>query len=310
MSDINHPDLQIVAACRNASKLDPGYRGEVRVGDLRDMDYQDRLLVGIDIICHAAGWTSFENREADASREYLEPSIELVNRAIEWRVARFVNLSSIAVVPPEQRQDDEARSGPVRHFPMLNCLIAVEDYIRAHASHLNSFVTLRAGIYSGAGLDIGVLPLLLKRHMPSTRTSGRLGYLPLVDGRDLAQAFVRAALAPDLPQNSVMSVVGPECPTQSEVYDFLNQNYGVTPPGVPLPGELHRLRQKFSRLLPGTSPLSLFLTNPQMSSSKARSLLGYDPEISWQASLRSLLAELDGRETVPHSKPTPPLNFE
>lgn len=298
-----------MAACRHADKLDPGYRGEVRVGDLRDMAYQDRLLAGIDIICHAAGWTSFENRQADANREYLEPTIELVNRAIEWRIARFVNLSSIAVVAPEHRQLDEPKSQPVRQFPMLNCLMGVEDYIRAHASHLNSFVILRAGILCGTGLDIGVLPLL-KQHMPASYTLGRLGYLPLVDGRDLAQAFARASLAPDLAQFSVMTVVGPECPSQKQVYDFLRDHYGLKSPTLPLPGGAQRMVQRLSRFLPGSHPLGWFLTNPEIHSHKARQLLGYDPEIGWRASLRSLMQDLEGRSHTPFSKPTPPLNFE
>ena len=61
---------------RDADRLLPSYKGEVRVGDLRDADYLDRVLVGIDIICHAAGWTSFLNHQQTSQQLYLEPSVE------------------------------------------------------------------------------------------------------------------------------------------------------------------------------------------------------------------------------------------
>ncbi len=77
---IDHKELEIAAACREPGRLLPHYKGEVRVGDLRDPEYLDRVLVGIDIICHAAGWTSFVNNEKASRELYLEPSIELFNR--------------------------------------------------------------------------------------------------------------------------------------------------------------------------------------------------------------------------------------
>jgi len=111
-----HKDLQIVAATRNPENLPTNYRGEVRVGDLRDNAYLDRVLTGIDIICHAAGWTNYSHHESASRKHYLEPTIELINRAREWRVSRFVNLSSIGVSHFRQRMHDDTPGQPRRGF--------------------------------------------------------------------------------------------------------------------------------------------------------------------------------------------------
>ncbi|TNF37389.1 MAG: hypothetical protein EP315_02740, partial [Gammaproteobacteria bacterium] len=85
---INHPELEIVAACSNPAQLLPSYRGEIRMGDLRDLNYQDRLLAGIDIVCHTDA--EFIGDDEIAERAYLEPTLELINRVLEWRIRRFV----------------------------------------------------------------------------------------------------------------------------------------------------------------------------------------------------------------------------
>jgi nucleoside-diphosphate-sugar epimerase len=296
LMDIDHDKLQVVAACRDPKRLPADYRGEVRVGDLRDPDYLDRLLVGIDILCHSAGWTSFLNHVEASSEYYLEPSIELFNRAVEWRVARFVNLSSIAVAPLNRRNDADAAGKPRRHNAMFNCLIGMEDYLRAQSTGC-SVINLRAGIYSGRGLRRGLLPFLQQaRLLPWVR--GTYGYLPLVDGRDLAQAFVRAALAPHAAVFSSFNILGPEVPSQQQLQRFLRQHgHGYTP-GPGLPALLSRplfsllgLGAGFSRQPLLTPALSTLLHNPMMDNNEAMQQLGYDPQISWQASLLEWLQD-------------------
>ena len=121
------------------------------------------MLNGIDIICHAAGWPSFTNTKKQSQKYYLEPSIDLINRAIEWRVKRFVNLSNIAVSNLTNRDNPSIEGKPRRHAAMLNCMLAVENYLKAQARENFSVVNLRSGIYSGKNLQMGVLPALLSR---------------------------------------------------------------------------------------------------------------------------------------------------
>ena len=301
-----------MAACRNKNNLSKNYTGEVRVGDLRDEDYLDRMLNGIDIICHAAGWPSFINSKKQSQKNYLEPSIDLINRAVEWRVKRFVNLSNIAVASLHNRNNPLVKGKPRRHAAMLNCMLAVEDYLKARANENFSVVNLRTGIYSGKQLQIGVLPALLVRVKSGwlPEVIGRYRYFPLVDGRDIGQAFARAALAPNLPFYESINIVGPEVPSQKSVYDFMQTAFKLPRPWIKLPASLVQLvsypygliKYKHHALLPPT--LTDFIANPLINNDKASQLMGYNPEIHWTASIQDYwLVQQNNPHSIHLSKP-------
>jgi nucleoside-diphosphate-sugar epimerase len=291
---IDHANLEIVAACRDPSALLPAYQGEVRVGDLRDSHYLDHLLAGVDIICHCAGWTSFLMDEALSTEHYLEPTLDLINRALEWHIPRFVNLSNIAVTLTAVRNDAQQKGQPKAYSPMLNCLIAVEDYMQNQSQRSCSFINLRAGIYSGRRLNMGVLQLMLtnhpRYHLPTLR--GDHGYLPLVDGQDLGQAFARAALLPiDTPYVS-FNIVGPDCPSQQQVVSFIAELTGHNWPGTGVPAPLAYLYAYVMEILQRTTGrpgfnrcLLQLLRNPAISNTSASNRLGYEPKINWKSSL-------------------------
>ncbi len=302
---LQHPDIQLVAACRQPEKLLIDYRGEVRAGDLRDPDYQDRMLAGIDVICHAAGWSSFENSGDTARRAYLEPTLELINHAIEWRVSRFVNLSSVYVTSPQQRNVQDSTGKPRAYWPMINCMIAVEDYLRQYQDSRCQFVNLRLGLYSGRRLHMGLLPLLLasSKTSPIPRLPGALGHLPLVDGRDIGQAFARAALAPLDATYSCFNIAGADSPEHQQVDAFSRQHQqpllrqsalgALTRPQLWLQSRLQQLTHK-----PGLTPAMFdMLKSPVIDISLAHQQLGYDPQTSWQASLLDTL-EMHKNQTL------------
>ncbi len=288
----------MVAACRNRKQLVSSYTGEVREGDLRDPDYLDRVLTGIDIICHAAGWSSFEDSGDTCNKAYLEPTLDLINHAIEWRVSRFVNLSSLFVARSGQRNLSAASGQPRAYWPMINCLIAVEDYLRNYHDSRCQFINLRLGIYSGRRLNMGLLPLLLSRDSYSSLPyiTGPMGHLPLVDGRDIGQAFSRAALAPLEANYSCINITGPEVPSHSDVMSFIQQQCQSAPMSWGLPASLAspllwfqgKLRQHNQHTLMTTAMIDM-LKSPDISLNDARQQLGYDPEISWQATLLETL---------------------
>lgn len=293
-----HSKIQLVAATRHPENLPPHYQGEVRVGDLRDQAYLDRILTGIDIICHAAGWTNYADNDAASRKNYLEPTIDLINRAREWRVSRFVNLSSIAVMHPKQRHRDDAVGQPRRGCAMLNNIIAVEAYLKSQPGAHMSVINLRAGIYSGQGIHLGLLPLLTQRpRLPLI--SGKYGYLPVVDGRDIGQAFARAALLPDVQGYLSLNITGPETPQQKTVMQFLqkkmqkNNSLPITLPAViALPVHKFLLLISYKQKNPITTcAITSSLVNPYMDNTQAKQLLGYQPQISWQASVEDFVAE-------------------
>lgn len=283
-----------MAACRDQHKLPAAYKGEIRIGDLRDNEYRDRMLNGIDIICHAAGWPSFLNDKSLSKKHYLEPALDLINTALEWRVKRFVNLSNIAVASIKNRHDANSAGSPRRHNAMLNCMMAVENYLKSKASENFSVVNLRCGIYSGKHLNLGVLPALLNRIQSKAipEIIGQYAYLPLVDGRDIGQAFARASLAPAMAFYESMNIVGPEVPEQKQVYEFLHNEFKLAQPVIKLPAALlygyslltGLMNYHGEKLLP--NGLADFLANPFINNQKATELIGYNPEVHWTASLQ------------------------
>lgn len=296
---IDHQELEIVAACRSPEKLLANYRGEVRVGDLRDPRYLDRVLAGINTICHCAGWTSFTTDEAACTRLYLEPGLDLINRAINWQVTRFINLSTIALAPPGKRDQPQIRGKPHRGAPMFNCMLAVEDYLQAHANERFSVINLRTGIFSGRRLNLGLLRYLLQASPKLPAIGGRYGYLPLVDGRDIGQAFARASLVP-LQQNFIsLNIVGPVTPTHRDVYRYINEIQGKTQHILTRPLGYAKASNWLKHWLPGfitsskwPSSLLQLLASPDLDSQLAESCIGYIPQYNWKYSLMESARQL------------------
>jgi len=270
----------------------------VRKGDLRDADYLDRMLVGIDIICHAAGFSSFEKSAGRCNKAYLEPTLDLINHAIEWRVSRFINLSSVYVAPTTQRNNAAIKGKPRIYWPMINCHIAVEDYLRNLHEPRCQFVNLRLGLYSGKRLNMGLLALLLTRSGEATLPyfNGFLGHFPLIDGRDIGQAFARAALGPFESSYSSLNIVGPENPSHAEAMHFINEQIQTKPLSLGLPAFLANpallLQGKIRKF--GEQPLLTLamlemLKSPPIDNMQANQQMGFDPEISWKASLLNTL---------------------
>ena len=287
-----------MAACRDASKLLAHYSGEVRVGDLRDPDYLDRVFTGVDIVCHTAGWSSFEKSGDTCNKTYLEPTLDLINHAIEWRIKRFVNLSSLYAAKPNQRNNADSIGKPRAYWPMINCLIAIEDYLRAYTNSHTQFVNLRLGLYSGKRINMGLLPLLLARnnHSSLPYLSGSLGHLPLIDGKDIGQAFVRAALAPIDASYSTLNICGPETPSHFEVMQFIKEQTQQSPLSYGLPSPIANFIlcsqgkfQRFNQQPLLTSAMIDMLKSPVISNQQASKSLGFDPEVSWKASLLDTL---------------------
>jgi len=296
--NIQHQDLNIVAACRNPDKLISQFSGEVRQGDLRDSNYLDRVLAGVDIICHTAGWSSFENSGEQCNKAYLEPTIDLIHHANEWRVSRFVNLSSIYVCPPSQRNNAAVKGKPNRNWPMMNCHIAVEDYLHHFQQARCQFVNLRLGLYSGKRLNMGLLSLLLCRNQQAflPYLSGTFGHFPIIDGRDIGQAFARAALGPFETPYSSLNIAGPQTPTHQQVMEFIAAQIQTSPLSAGLPSllaspilwlqnEIHKINKQ--PLL--TAAMRNMLKSPVIDNTLANQQIGYDPQVSWQASLLDTL---------------------
>ncbi len=289
---IGHEQLHVVAACRDRRRLIPEFKGEVREGDLRDPGYLDRVLTGADIVCHCAAWSSLWKKSRESRRLFLDPSIALIDKAIEWKVKRFIFISTTSAASPSSSAEALNHGIRRRYWPHLNSVIAIEDYMREQSLRGTSMINLRLGIFAGERYGLGVLPILLPRL--KTRlvpwVGGGRTSLPIISGQDISQAVVRAAIAPKLHAYESINIVGPEIPTTREVISYICENYHYPKPwyGVPFVAAyaFAWLMEILNPIMPGepliTRSIVHLLEETNVNNDKARELLGYSPDVHWK----------------------------
>jgi len=187
-------DVKIIAACRNRNKLLHQFEGQVREGDLRDENYRQSVVEGVDVLCHAAAWTSLYGHHKNSRQLYLEPTLGLIEAARSAGVKRFVNTSTTSTASPECSADPMSRGIPRPFWPHLCNVIAIEDALRERAGQNFQVVNLRLGIFAGKRYSLGVIPILvprLKTHLVPWVAGGNT-HLPIIDGRDIGQSFALA----------------------------------------------------------------------------------------------------------------------
>ena len=303
---IGHKDLHIIAACRDRRNLLPGFNGEVREGDLRDPEYLDHVLVGADILIHCAAWTSLWGKRKESEELFLTPSLELIDKALEWRVKRFVFISTTSASSPEYSADANNPGIPRRYWPHLNNVIKIENAMRENSYHGMSMVNLRLGLFAGERYALGLLPILLPRlqtRLVPWVARGKTG-LPIISGKDIGQAVVRAAVAPGLASYESFNIVGPEVPSARELIDYIGDNFGYPKPlfSVPFPVAytFAWLMEILDRLVPWeplvTRSIIHLLEDTHASNDKAREMLGYSPEIHWKEAVHSQIEAMQRNE--------------
>ena len=312
---IAHKDIHVIAACRDRRKLLPGFTGEVREGDLRDSDYLDRVLAGADIVCHCAAWSSLYGNKKQSQQLFLEPSLALIDKALEWRVKRFVFISTTSAAAPEHSHEPLSPGVKRGFWPHLNNIINIENAMRENAQRGMSMVNLRLGLFAGKRYSLGLLPVLLPRlhnRMVPWVAGGKTG-LPLIGGKDIAQAVIRAALAPNLQVYEAFNIVGPEIPSSREVINYICENYGYPKPVFSAPfAAAHGfawLMEMLNPLLPWepllTRSIVHLLKDTHASNDKAEQLLGYHPDIHWKQAVDEQIQAMqaDGFTGMKLSKP-------
>ena len=292
---IGHRDLRIIAACRDRRKLISEYDGEIREGDLRDPEYLQRVLTGADIVCHCAAWTSLWGKRKESEELFLQPSLNLIQQALEWKLKRFVFISTTSAAAPEHAHDANSPGIPRRYWPHLNNVIKIENSMRENAHRGMTMVNLRCGLFAGERYALGLLPVLLPRlktRLVPWVQSGKTG-LPIIDGRDIGQAVVRAALAPLEMAYSAVNIVGPEVPTAREVINYIAENYHYPKPAFSVPFPIAYsfawLMEVLDRLVPWeplvTRSIIHLLEETNADNAKAHELIGYSAEIHWKEAI-------------------------
>lgn len=307
--------LKVIAVCRDKKRLLPGFKGEVREGDLHDAGFRKAVVQGVDTICNAMAWSSLWGNVENSRSLFLEPNLALVEAAHAAGVKRFINTSTTSAAAPEHSADPDSRGIPRPLWPHLCNVIRIEDALREAAGPDFQVVNLRLGIFAGRRYALGVLPILaprLKTHLVPWVAGGRTG-LPIIDGRDIGQAFARAVAAEGLADYEGFNIVGPEIPKVREVISFLHDEFGLPKPhfGVPfaIAYPFAWLMEKLDLIVPWeplvTRSIIHLLEETGADNAKAQRLLGYRPAYPWREAIRIQMREMQARQTRPMSMARP-----
>lgn len=308
-------DIEIVVACRNLSHLPARFHSRARVGDLDDSAYVEAIVQDIDVLCHAAAWTSLWGHEAQSDALFLRPCLELIRQARQAGVKRFINNSTTSAASPGASADPMSEGIPRSYWPHLSNVIRIENALRDQADASFQVVNLRLGIFTGRRYGIGILPILLPRlktHLVPWVQGGNTS-LPLIDGRDVGQAFARAVTAEGLADYEAFNIVGPEIPTVREVVDYIHEVDAYPRPHFSVPFNMaYGFAWLMERLDPAvpweplvTRSIIHLLEEVGVDNRLAEQRLDYQPAVHWRDSVDAQLEEMQSRQTRPMSMAKP-----
>jgi len=301
-------DVDVIAACRNKSKLPSWYTGEVRTGDLCDDAYSRNVIKDVDVVCHAAAFSSIFKHKEESYELYRNPSLKLLNNCVEQGVSKFQFISTTSASAPSSSNDPLSRGINREYWPHLGSVIAIEEAMRQKASKRTTMVVLRCGIFSGNNYGLGILPLLLPRlktYLVPWVNGGRTS-LPLIDGEDIGQAFMLAAINTTLSGYEAFNVVGPTIPTTREVLTYINTKHKYPKPlfGVPF-----NIAYIFAWLMETIDPLVPWnplivrsivhlLEEVNVNNSDVSKRLNYKPMVNWKDSVDKTISSMKKRQKV------------
>lgn len=301
--------IELIAACRDSAKLISGFDGQTRVGDLREPDYAEQVLKGVDVVCHCMAWTSLVGQAERSRAWYREPTLNLIEQARRQGVSRFVNVSTTAAASPSTAADAHSAGVPQDFWPHLSSVVAIEERLRAEDLGSMTRVNLRLGLFAGTRYALGLLPVLvprLKTHLVPWVAGGRT-HLPIIDGADIGQALALAATEPSLRDYAAFNVAGPTQPTVRELIAFLHQGYGLPMPHFSVPFALAypfaALMEALDALLPWqplvTRSIIHLLEEVGVDNREAEAILGYHPSVPWQQAVATQMQEMLRSEGAP-----------
>lgn len=303
-----YKEIEMVLGYRDHSKLDKALKSEAhRIGDIRDETYVQGLFEGIDIVINLASWTALYAQEENSKQLFLEPTLALIKRAKESGVKKYMNLSTVSAACMDKAKDANSLGCFRSFWPHLNSVIHIEDYLRRIANREFQVINLRCGLFVGEHYSLGLLPILLPRlktHLVPLVKGGRTS-MPLIDGKDIAQAFVKGVLYQGtLPHDfEGFNILGKEIPLVKEVLEYLHAKHRFPYPHFSVPFSLAYwfagLMEKIAFFLPH-DPLIVrsivhLLEETGADNEKARSLLGYEPMYAWQDSIDRQIQEMQVR---------------
>ena len=313
-------DINLIAACRDKTKLIPSFKGEIREGDFRDENYLNSLLDGVDVVCNAMAWTALWRHKKQSRELYFEPVVKLIDKSIEKGIERFINVSTTSVAAPQKSTDTMSRGIPRKFWPHLCSMIKIENYMREKANidksaNATALINLRLGIFSGEHYGLGILPILLPRlrtHLVPWVAGGKTS-LPMIDGEDIGEAMKCAAMAENITGYQSFNVVGAEVPSVREVIDYVHDNFAYPKPHFSVP---FFIAYRFAWLMETLDPVVPWeplvtrsiihlLEEVAVDNTKAINMLGYKPRQDWRKSISKQIQEINQTQKTSMSMARP-----
>lgn len=295
-----------IAACRNKEKLPHWYQDEIITGDLLDNTYINELTKKADVICHTAAWAEMNGGIKKSNQFFLEPTLNLIDRALKNNVKRFIFLSAITSNPIEQGKIHSNRS--IEHiWPHYANILKIEKYLEEISTKGMEVIILRVGYFTGKNYSLGLLPILLPRlktHLVPWVIKGKTT-LPLIDGEDIGLAFRLAATNKLKEKYTILDIVGKETPTVKEVFNYLHDKYQYPLPHFSVPFgfayQFAYLMRFIHKIIPGdpliVPAIILLLEETNTNNKKAAALLNYKPNVHWKDSIDCQIAEMQINQT-------------
>jgi len=297
--------IELIAACRKPSALPENFAGERRVGDLLDPEYRRSVVKNIDVVCHAGTWGSMWGHERQERENFLAPTTDLMSRAIDAGVQRFLMTSTnvVASPPVEGFLNEDSGVKYTKFWPHLDRLMDVERYMQSHADGGTTMVAMRLGHFVGAGNVLGLVPALA----PRLRTrlvpyiDGGSHRLSLIADEDLGSAFRCAVMANGLRGFEVFNICGASFPTTKEIVEFISDEAGVPRPWFSVSARMAYafgfLMEKLHPFMPGKAPFLtrsiVYLSEDWPSSTeRAARKLGFAAQKDWKIAMREAIVEL------------------
>jgi len=221
----SNEEITCIPSCRDKSKLPKYYQNICIQGDITDKKTISQLTSNTDVICHTASWAEMNGTLKASQENYLSPTITLIDEAIKKGVKRFVFISAINSNPIEQNRL-HTNLPLEKIWPHYDTIMKIENYLKSVSNQIQA-VILRVGFFTGKNYSLGLLPILLPRlktHLVPWLENGNTS-VPLINGKDIAQAFYLATTIPLKEKVYTIDIVGDEIPKAKDVFNYLHTEY-------------------------------------------------------------------------------------
>ena len=221
-------------------------------------------------------------------KNFLEPTLNLIDKAISNGVKRFIFLSAITSKPIEKNNlHTSLRLEDI--WSHYSSIMKIEKHLEKVSTKGMEVIVLRLGYFTGKNYSLGLLPILLPRlktHFVPYIKNGDTS-LPLIDGTDIGLAVKLACETSLKDRYCVLDVVGKEVPTVKEVFGYLHKKHNYPLPHFSVSFSVAYVFARFVRGLHKILPyeplivpsIVLLLEETYANNKKAKEVLAYSPKV-------------------------------